>query len=40
MKYLNLHIVRLLLMALLVLPATTSCYDYDHTDIDDYTPEA
>jgi len=35
MKYLNLHIVRLLLMALIVLPVATSCYDYNHTDITD-----
>lgn len=33
MKYLNKHIVRLLLMALIVLPATTSCYDYHNQEL-------
>lgn len=32
MKLMRLHIVRLLLMALLVLPAVTSCYNYDEEE--------
>lgn len=32
MKLLRLHIVRLLLMALIVLPAVTSCYNYDQEE--------
>ena len=34
MKLLRLHIVRLLLMALVVLPATTSCYNYDRPEVE------
>lgn len=33
MKILRLHIVRLLLMTLVVLPAATSCYNYDEEEI-------
>ena len=32
MKLMRLHIVRLLLMALIVLPAVTSCYNYDEEE--------
>ena len=35
MKFLNLHIVRLLLIAFTVLSATTSCYDYNQIEIVD-----
>ena len=34
MKLLRLHIVRLLLMALVVLSATTSCYNYDRPEVE------
>ncbi len=40
MKILRLHIVRLLLMTLVVLPAATSCYNYDEGEVVNYSTPA